>query len=58
MNDDSVYQRIYVLVKQIPPGEVVNYGMLARMVGTTPRVVGFALAGLPEQSTVPVLDSR
>jgi methylated-DNA-protein-cysteine methyltransferase-like protein len=53
MNDVSLYQRIYALVKQIPLGEVVSYGTLARMVGTTPRVVGFALAALPEQSDVP-----
>ncbi|MFO7766248.1 MAG: MGMT family protein [Pelovirga sp.] len=53
MNDISLYQRIYALVKQIPPGQVASYGTLARMVGTTPRVVGFALAALPDQSDVP-----
>lgn len=53
MNDVSLYQRIYVLVKQIPPGQVTSYGTLARMLGTTPRVIGFALAALPEQSDVP-----
>lgn len=53
MNDVSLYQRIYALVKQIPPGEVSSYGHLAGLAGTTPRVVGFALAALPEQTDVP-----
>lgn len=48
-----LYQHIYVLVKQIPPGQVTSYGRLAQKVGTTPRVVGFALAALPENSDVP-----
>lgn len=52
-NDVSLYQHIYILVKQIPPGQVVSYAMLAQMVGTTPRVVGFALAALPEKIDVP-----
>ena len=53
MNNICLYQHIYHLVKQIPPGQVVSYGTLARKVGTTPRVVGFALAALPERSDVP-----
>jgi methylated-DNA-protein-cysteine methyltransferase-like protein len=53
MNDTSLYQRIYALVKQIPPGEVASYGHLAGLAGTTPRVVGFALAALPAQTDVP-----
>ncbi len=53
MNDVSLYSRIYFLVKQIPAGQVVSYGYLADLAGTTPRVIGFALAVLPEQNDVP-----
>ena len=53
MNDVSLYQHIYALVKQLPRGQVSSYGHLARLAGTTPRVVGFALAALPEQTDVP-----
>lgn len=52
-NDGSLYQHIYALVKQIPRGQVASYGYLAGLVGTTPRVIGFALAALPEQNDVP-----
>lgn len=48
-----LYQRIYTLVQQVPPGRVTTYGQLARLVATTPRVVGFALAALPENSDIP-----
>lgn len=49
----SLYQHIYTLVKQIPLGGVASYGYLAGLAGTMPRVVGFALAALPEQTDVP-----
>ncbi len=56
-----LYQCIYRLVRNIPAGRVTTYGHLAREVGTTARVVGFALAALPEASDVPwqrVVNSR
>jgi len=50
---DSVYQRIYSTVRRIPRGRVASYGQIARMVrGTTPRMVGYAMAALPEGSRV------
>ena len=49
----DLYQHIYTLVKQVPRGQVISYGRLAQAVGTTPRVVGFALAALPQQTDVP-----
>lgn len=52
MHNLPLYQRIYALIQQIPPGRVATYGQLARLVATTPRVVGFALAALPENSDV------
>ncbi len=54
-NDLSpVYQRILQIVRQIPRGQVATYGQIAWIEGTcTPRMVGYALAGLPEESDVP-----
>ena len=49
-----LFDRIYALVRTIPPGEVATYGQIAFVVGApTPRVVGFAMASLEEGSVVP-----
>jgi methylated-DNA-protein-cysteine methyltransferase-like protein len=48
-----LYQRIYALIHQIPPGHVSSYGQVARLVGCTARTVGFALAALPSGHDVP-----
>ena len=43
-----VYDRIYALVQQIPPGRVATYGQIARLIGgISAQMVGFALAALP-----------
>jgi len=48
------YERIYALVRQIPPGKVATYGQVAALVGgCTARMVGYAMAALPENSDVP-----
>lgn len=49
------FQRIYDVVKQIPPGRVATYGDVARMAGMPRRArfVGFALRVLPEGTAVP-----
>lgn len=49
----SLYDRIYALVRRIPPGWVTTYGCLARQVGCTARTVGFAMAALPIGHDVP-----
>jgi methylated-DNA-protein-cysteine methyltransferase-like protein len=44
----SLHTRIWDLVRQVPPGRVVSYGQVARMVGApTPRIVGFAMSAAP-----------
>jgi len=48
-----LYQRIYALIQQIPPGYVSSYGQIAQQVGCTARTVGFALAALPVNNSVP-----
>jgi methylated-DNA-protein-cysteine methyltransferase-like protein len=48
------YSRIYAFVRQIPPGRVVTYGQVANLLGgCTARMVGYALAALPEGTDVP-----
>lgn len=53
MNDLQVaeerplYERIYDLVRQIPPGKVATYGQIAQAVGgCSARLVGYAMAAL------------
>lgn len=49
-----IYQKIYMLVEQIPIGRVATYGQIGHIVGcNTPRMVGYAMAGLPQDSTIP-----
>lgn len=49
-----VYERIYGLVRRIPPGRVATYGQIAAMVGgCTARMVGYAMAALPFDTDVP-----
>ena len=49
-----IYARIYAVVRQIPPGKVATYGQIAAIVGgCTARMVGYAMAALPNGSDVP-----
>ena len=47
--------RIYAAVRRIPRGRVATYGQVAALAGLPrqARQVGYALAALPESSTVP-----
>jgi len=54
----GLYERIYEVVRQIPPGKVATYGQIARIVGPPcdARQVGWALAALkynPQDRPVP-----
>jgi methylated-DNA-protein-cysteine methyltransferase related protein len=50
----SLHERIYALVSQIPAGKVATYGQIARLAGgCSARMVGYAMAGLPDNSPVP-----
>lgn len=53
MGGSPLYQRIYALVAQIPPGRVVSYGAIARQVGCGARQVGYAMAALPAGHDLP-----
>ncbi|NLO75258.1 MAG: MGMT family protein, partial [candidate division WS1 bacterium] len=43
----KLYDRIYAMVRLIPPGRVTTYGRIAELVGgCTARMVGYAMAAL------------
>ena len=48
---DSFPRRVYALLAQVPPGRVISYGAIARLLGEPrkARQVGWALAATPEQ---------
>ncbi|MCG8347911.1 MAG: MGMT family protein, partial [Chloroflexales bacterium] len=48
--DYSLYQRIYMVVRQIPSGKVATYGDIAAIVGCEARTVGYALGELDERA--------
>lgn len=55
------FQDIYAVVATIPKGKVMTYKQVADIVKTTPRVVGFAMAGNKDTGKVPchrVIDSQ
>lgn len=49
------YDRVYAMVRSIPPGKVCTYGQIAVMAGApgAARQVGWAMAGLPHGTDVP-----
>ena len=53
VSDDTVYSRIYRVVQQIPYGSTSTYGEIADRVGTSPRVVGQAMAHNPTPLVIP-----
>jgi len=57
------YDRIYDVVERIPKGRVATYGQVASLAGVygQARLVGYALAALPEERDAPwhrVINSR
>jgi methylated-DNA-protein-cysteine methyltransferase-like protein len=53
---DPTYQQVvYAIVRQIPSGLVASYGQIARIAGggVSARMVGYALAALPQGNDVP-----
>jgi len=44
---EPLHERIYAMVRRIPPGKVTTYGRIAELVGgCTARMVGYAMAAL------------
>jgi len=52
---DRLRERIYAVVRRIPRGRVATYGQIAALarIGAQPRLVGYALAALPDDSKLP-----
>jgi methylated-DNA-[protein]-cysteine S-methyltransferase len=53
LHEDTVYARVYRAVQKIPYGSTATYGEIARQVGTSPRVVGQAMARNPTPLIIP-----
>jgi methylated-DNA-protein-cysteine methyltransferase-like protein len=51
----NFFERVYQIVRMIPPGQVATYGQIAEIVShrRAARTVGWALNGLPKGSDVP-----
>jgi methylated-DNA-protein-cysteine methyltransferase-like protein len=51
----TAYDRIYAVVRRVPPGKVTTYGAVARLAGLPGRArqVGYALAALRDGTSVP-----
>jgi methylated-DNA-[protein]-cysteine S-methyltransferase len=53
IHEDTVYSRIYRAVREIPRGKTATYGDIAHLAGTSPRVVGQAMARNPTPLVIP-----
>jgi methylated-DNA-[protein]-cysteine S-methyltransferase len=53
IHGDEVYPGIYRAVRTIPYGSTATYGEIAREAGTSPRVVGQAMARNPTPLVIP-----
>ena len=53
-DEKSYRERVYEIVRQIPPGRVMTYGQIAEILGEgyTPRTVGYVMFG-GETNAVP-----
>ncbi len=51
----STQERVWRIVREIPPGKVATYGQIARLAGmpTHARLVGRILRGLPAGTALP-----
>ncbi len=54
MRQIDPHHPVYILVKKIPAGKVLTYGLIAEACGIkTPRYIGYLLHHNPDQSTIP-----
>lgn len=49
----KTFERVYDLVSKIPKGKITTYGTLAKLVGTSPKVIGYALSGNKDPENIP-----
>jgi methylated-DNA-protein-cysteine methyltransferase-like protein len=48
-----LFKRVFDAVRLLPEGKVSTYGRIAQHVGCSARMVGFAMAAVPEEGDVP-----
>ena len=55
MKEDSFFERVYEVARQIPFGRVTSYGAIAKYLGTTgsARMVGWAMNGSHKYADIP-----
>jgi methylated-DNA-protein-cysteine methyltransferase related protein len=55
MKCEGSFERIIAVVRRVPRGRIASYGQIAQLAGAGchARLVGYALASLPEGSKVP-----
>ena len=53
--ETDFFQRVYEVVRLVPPGRVTTYGAIARAIGAgrSARIVGYALNGVVEDMSIP-----
>jgi methylated-DNA-protein-cysteine methyltransferase-like protein len=52
---DNFFERVYIIVRQIPYGKVTSYGAIAKVLGAarSARMVGWAMNAAHNQEDVP-----
>ena len=55
MSDDSFFERVYVVARQIPFGKVTSYGAIAKCLGAarSARMVGYAMNASHDKADIP-----
>jgi methylated-DNA-protein-cysteine methyltransferase related protein len=55
MAEDNFFEKVYTVVREIPPGRVSSYGAIARYLGAagSARMVGWALNSSHKKEDVP-----
>lgn len=55
VKNDNFFERVYVIVRQIPYGKVTSYGAIAKALGTagSARMVGWAMNAAHDLEDVP-----
>lgn len=53
--EDSFFEKVYEVVRQIPPGKVTSYGAIAKAIGSpqSSRMVGYAMNASHNLENVP-----
>lgn len=55
MLNDTFFEKVYTIVRQIPYGKVTSYGAIAKALGTarSARMVGWAMNACHNQNDIP-----